>query len=291
MSPEIVLSFEFFPPSTIVGRRRLLASFLELADLAPRFVSVTCGAGGSARGRTRETVDWLRAQSHIPCAPHVVGVGQTREQVDHLLRDYLETGVSHVVALRGDPPGGLGTFVAHSGGYRYAAELVASARSMGLAEISVAAYPEVHPEATSAAADLDNLKRKVDAGASRAITQFFFDPDVYLRFVERARAAGIEVPIVAGILPVWSLSRVRDFATRCAARIPAAMARRFHGLEEGSEAFLETAQAFGAELCGRLRDAGVRDFHFYSMNRSDLPIAICRRAGLRGASGSRPRQT
>jgi methylenetetrahydrofolate reductase (NADPH) len=274
------ISFEFFPPSTPRGQESLRRTLSTLAPLGPRFVSVTCGAGGSTRRLTRDTLQRVRDESQVDSAPHLICVGASREEINDVVRDYADMGVRHIVALRGDPPRGQGPFKPHPRGYANAEALVSGLSQLGIPEISVAAYPEVHPEASSPRADIDNLKRKLDAGATRAITQFFFDVDTFVRFAERAAAAGIEAPIVPGILPVGSFARVRDFASRCGASIPRSLQRRFEDVQPDSDTHDRLATEVGAELCTRLREHGVTEFHFYTMNRSALPAAICRAAGL-----------
>ena len=277
----IKVSFEFFPPKTEEMERQLWHAVERLAPLGPRFVSVTYGAGGSTRGRTHAILKRLRDHTSLEPAAHLTCVGATRAEVDRVAQDYWDAGIRHIVALRGDPEAGQGRYAPHPGGYAYAADLVAGLRRVGDFEISVAAYPETHPEAPSAAADLDNLKRKVDQGATRAITQFFFDVGVYLRFVERARRAGIQVPIVPGILPVTNYGRVVEFAKSCGAGIPAWLAGLFEGLDGDPGTRQLVAATVAAEQCRQLYAAGVDEFHFYTLNRADLSYAICHILGLR----------
>ncbi len=280
---SLEVSFEFFPPQTPAVEQRLWRCIERLAPLAPRFVSVTYGAGGSTRERTHATVRRILEGTDLVPAAHLTCVDASTEEVDAVVRDYHRAGVRHIVALRGDPPEGASGFTAHPHGYANAAALVAGIRRIAEFEISVAAYPEVHPQASSWQADLDNLKRKIDNGASRAITQFFFDVDVFLRFVDRARAAGITVPIVPGILPVTNFARVREFAARCGASIPPWLAQLFAGLDEAGDIRQLVAATVTAEQCMRLCEQGVREFHFYTLNRAELTAAICHILGVRVA--------
>lgn len=277
----IKVSFEFFPPKTAEMEQRLWAAVKRLEPLGPRFVSVTYGAGGSTRERTHATVVRILDETGLVPAAHLTCVGATREEIDSVARLYWEAGVRHVVALRGDPPGQRGPYRPYPGGYAYAADLVAGLKRIADFEISVACYPEVHPDAASAEADLDNLKRKIDAGAGRAITQFFFYPDVYHRFVDRARAAGIDVPIVPGILPVTNFARLVEFANKCGSAIPSWLARMFEGLDEDPETRKLVAASVAAEQCRLLQASGIDEFHFYTLNRADLTYAICHVLGLR----------
>ena len=278
-------SFEFFPPKTEALETQLWDSIRKLEPLQPSFVSVTYGAGGSTRDRTHRTVARIIKETTLKPAAHLTCVGASRAEVDDVLRDYWNAGVRHIVALRGDPPEasgpGLGAYRPHPDGYAYAADLVAGLKRIAPFEISVAAYPETHPQAKSAEADLDNLKRKIDAGATRAITQFFFEADVYFRFVERARKAGIHVPIVPGILPVTNFARVREFAAACGAAVPAWLADLFEGLDNDPETRKLVAASVAAEQCRLLFAGGVREFHFYTLNRADLVYAICHILGVR----------
>jgi methylenetetrahydrofolate reductase (NADPH) len=275
------ISLEFFPPKTPTTEEQAWKALALLAPLRPSFVSVTYGAGGSTRDRTHRLVAAIQDETGIPAAAHLTCVAASRDEIDAVAQGYWDAGIRHVVALRGDPPAGSGGYVPRSDGYATAADLVAGLRRIADFEISVAAFPEVHPEAVSAAADLDNLKRKIDAGASRAITQFFFDPDVYLRFRDRARAAGVAVPIVPGILPVVNFAQTAKFAAACGAAIPPGMAARFDGLDDDADTRRRVGVAIAAEQCRRLQDGGVRDFHFYTLNRADLTLAICDAIGIR----------
>ncbi len=277
-----LVSFEFFPPKTAEMEEKLWQTVTRLEWLQPRFVSVTYGAGGSTRERTHATVVRIRRETHLEPAAHLTCIGAGRAEIDAVARRYWEAGIRHIVALRGDPPTGCAGYTPHPEGYAHAADLVAGLRRVGAFEISVAAFPETHPEAKSAAADLDNLKRKIDAGANRAITQFFFDVDLYLRFVDRARAAGIAVPIVPGILPVTNFAQVKKFAASCGASVPAWMAAQFEGLDDDPETRRLVAASIAAEQCRRLQSNGVGEFHFYTLNRADLTVAICHMIGVRG---------
>ena len=276
-----LVSFEFFPPKTAEMEAKLWQAVKRLAPLGPRFVSVTYGAGGSTRERTHATVVRIRRETPLEPAAHLTCVGATRDEIDAVAAHYWEAGIRHVVALRGDPPAERGLYAPHPGGYAFAADLVAGLRRVADFEISVAAFPETHPEARNAEADLDNLKRKVDAGATRAITQFFFDTEVYLSFVERARARGITVPIVPGILPVTNVAQTRKFAAQCGASLPAWMGGLFEGLDDDPETRRLVAASIAIEQCRLLQAEGVREFHFYTLNRADLAVAICHMLGVR----------
>jgi methylenetetrahydrofolate reductase (NADPH) len=276
------ISFEFFPPKTPEMDERLWAAIQRLEPLRPRFVSVTYGAGGSTRERTHATVRRIRQETGLEPAAHLTCVAATREEIDAVARDYWDAGVRHIVALRGDPPGGVGTsYTAHPGGYAYAADLVAGLKRIGDFEISVAAYPETHPAARSPGHDLDNLKQKLGAGADRAITQFFFDVDTFLRFRDRAAAAGITVPIVPGILPVTNFAQLKRMSAGCGASIPAWMGAHFEVLDDDPETRRLVAASLAAEQCRRLHANGVQEFHFYTLNRADLIVAICHLLGVR----------
>jgi methylenetetrahydrofolate reductase (NADPH) len=278
----ISVSFEFFPPSSEDMERRLWDAIERLAPLAPSFVSVTYGAGGSTRERTHATVERLLRETPLQPAAHLTCVAATRDEVDAVVRGYWAAGVRHIVALRGDPPEGVGArYRPHPGGYPFADSLVSGIRRIADFEVSVSAYPERHPESPDWASEIDALKRKVDAGATRAITQFFFDNDLYDAYVERARAAGITVPIVAGVMPVLSLAQVTRFADRCGATVPAWVRRRFEGLENDAATRQLVSAAVAAEQVLDLVDRGVSDFHFYTLNRADLVYAICHLLGLR----------
>jgi methylenetetrahydrofolate reductase (NADPH) len=277
------VSFEFFPPKTAEAEVVFWQTVKRLESVKPRFVSVTYGAGGSTRDRSLETVRQLAKTTGLKPAAHLTCVDASKSEVDEVVRSFAQAGVSHIVALRGDPPQGVGAkFEPHPLGYGNAADLIGGIKAIGDFEISVAAYPEKHPESFTLEVDLAMLAAKADNGATRAITQFFFDNSAYLRFLDRARARGITLPIVPGILPVTNFARVKEFAFRCGATIPAAFARRFHGLETDPEIAKLVAVATAAEQVEALRREGVRQFHFYTLNRSDLVYAICRVLGLGG---------
>ena len=282
---DIEVSFEFFPPKNDKMAETLRESVETLAPLAPRFVSVTYGAGGSTRERTHEQVVRIERETGIPAAAHLTCVEATREEIDAIARHYWESGIRHVVALRGDPPSGETRYAPHPGGYANAAELIAGLKAVAPFEISVAAYPETHPDSASAAADLDNLKRKFDAGATRAITQFFFEPECFFRFRDRAAAAGIEGEIVPGIMPVMSFAAVERMSGLCGTAIPEWMAGLFDGLDERPAARQLVSATIAAELCRRLYAGGVRQFHFYTLNRAELSYAICHMLGVRPKGG------
>jgi methylenetetrahydrofolate reductase (NADH) len=279
---DINVSFEFFPPKTEKMEEALWAAIRRLEPLRPRFVSVTYGAGGSTRERTHATVARLARETCLVPAAHLTCVEATKAEVDEVARRYQASGVNHIVALRGDPVGGAGSrYAPHPGGYANAADLVGGLKRIGNFEVSVAGYPECHPDSGDLAVDLDNLKAKVDAGAARVITQFFFDNDQYLRFLEHARRAGIWAPIVPGIAPVHNFRQVAAFAARCGASVPAWLARRFDGLDHDPQTTHLVAAAVAAEQVMDLVDQGIRQFHFYTLNRADLVYAICHLLGLR----------
>lgn len=275
------VSFEFFPPKTEKLEQNLWTAIERLAPVKPSFVSVTYGAGGTTRERTHATVARIKRETDMEPAAHLTCVGATRGEVDEIAKGYWNEGVRHIVALRGDPPEGKSVYEPFPGGYAYASNLVEGLKKTADFEISVAAYPEVHPEAKSAADDIDNLKRKVDAGATRAITQFFFDNDAFLRFLDKTAKAGINIPIVPGILPVTNFARVQEFATATGASIPKWMTELFDGLDEDPETRKLVAATVAAEQCRALYASGVHDFHFYTLNRADLTYAICHILGVR----------
>jgi methylenetetrahydrofolate reductase (NADPH) len=275
------VSFEFFPPKTAEMERSLWEAVTKLAPLGPEFVSVTYGAGGTTRARTHATVRRIRQETALAPAAHLTCVGASRAEIDQVARDYWDAGIRHIVALRGDAPAGADSYRPHPDGYGYAAELVRGLKAVADFEISVAAYPETHPEARSAEADLDNLKRKIDEGASRAITQYFFDVADYARFLERARRAGITVPIVPGLLPVTNFAQVVKFSGACGTSVPRWLADMFDGLDQDPETRRLVACTIAAEQAGALRALGCDQFHFYTLNRADLTVAICRRLGLK----------
>jgi len=279
---EIDVSFEFFPPKTEKMEAALWDAVSRLAPLAPEFVSVTYGAGGSTRERTHATVTRILKETALRPAAHLTCVDATREEVDTVARAYWDAGVRHIVALRGDPAGGVGQhYTPTPGGYVNAADLVAGLKKIANFEVSVGGYPEKHPESPSLQADIDNLKAKVDAGADRIITQFGFDNTYYLRFLERARAAGIWVPITPGIVPIHNFRQVAGFAVRAGASVPAWLARRFEGLDDDPATTHLVAAAVATEQALDLVDEGIKSFHFYTLNRADLVYAICHLLGLR----------
>jgi methylenetetrahydrofolate reductase (NADH) len=277
----IHVSFEFFPPADAAMEATLWSSLERLAPLAPCFVSVTYGADGSTRERTHGLVTRIQRQTQLTGAPHLTCIGASRGEVLDIARGYWDEGIRHLVALRGDPPQGQRTYRPRADGFAFAADLVAGLRSVAPFDISVAAYPEVHPEAASAATDLESLKRKIDAGATRAITQFFYDIGVFLRFRDRCAAAGIDAPLVPGILPITRFPQVLRFAQRCGASIPGWLRERFEGLEDDAETRRLIAAAVAIEQVHELRRHGVSEFHFYTLNRAELTFAICHALGLR----------
>jgi methylenetetrahydrofolate reductase (NADPH) len=278
---DIALSFEFFPPKTEKMAETLWESIQTLAPLSPRFVSVTYGAGGSTRERTHATVERILTETRLTPAAHLTCVAASRDEVDEVARAYWQLGVRNIVALRGDSPEPGQKFRPHPEGYRDAADLVAGLKRVAPFDISVAAYPEVHPDSSTRQFDLENLKRKVDAGADRAITQFFFSPDCFFRFRDEAAAAGIDVEIVPGILPVSNVATTRRFAQACGAAIPKWLDDLFEGLDDLPAARQLVAATVAAELCGQLYAGGVRCFHFYTLNRAELSYAICHLLGVR----------
>ncbi|HET7411299.1 MAG TPA: methylenetetrahydrofolate reductase [NAD(P)H] [Pararhizobium sp.] len=285
---RINVSFEFFPPKTGDMESQLWESISRLASYRPDFVSVTYGAGGSTHQPTRSTVRRIVAETDLVPAAHLTCVGATRGEVDEVARDFADSGIRHFVALRGDPAGGVGAvYRPHPGGYVNAADLVGGLRALSDFEISVAAYPEKHPESPDFMTDIDLLKRKVDNGATRAITQFFFDNDAYERYVERVRRAGIYVPIVPGILPVHNFAQVARFAGMCGASVPAWLVKRFEGLDDDPQTRALVASAVAADQVMDLVERGIHDFHFYTMNRAQLVYAICHLLGLRRSEGER----
>ncbi|HET6538736.1 MAG TPA: methylenetetrahydrofolate reductase [NAD(P)H] [Sphingopyxis sp.] len=277
---DIDVSFEFFPPKTERMEAQLWETFRTLEPLAPSFVSVTYGAGGTTRERTHNTVARIAADSAVPAAAHLTCVDATRAEINAVAEAYWEAGVRHIVALRGDMPGGE-AYRPHPDGYANALELVAGLKAIAPFDISVAAYPEKHPDSACEQSDIDNLKRKLDAGATRAITQFFFSPDAYLRFRDTAAAAGITAPIIPGILPVSNVSQTRRMAHMCGTAIPDWMVLLFEGLDDLPGSRQLVAATIAAEMCRRLYAGGVRDFHFYTLNRAELSYAICHLLGLR----------
>ena len=278
---DVALSFEFFPPKTEKMAETLWQSIQTLAPLQPRFVSVTYGAGGSTRERTHATVERILKETPLTPAAHLTCVGASKGEIDDIARGYWDLGVRHLVALRGDPPEPGAKYAPHPDGYRDAAELVAGLKAVAPFDISVAAYPEIHPDSSSRRFDLENLKRKVDAGADRTITQFFFSSDCFFRFRDEAAAAGIGVEIVPGILPVSNVATTRRFAQTCGASIPDWLDKLFEGLDDLPSARQLVAATVASELCGQLYAGGVRCFHFYTLNRAELSYAISHLLGAR----------
>ena len=287
-SPDnnVQVSFEFFPPHSEKMEATLWKSVQRLKVLAPLFVSVTYGADGSTRERTHAAVERIVTETDLTAAPHLTCIGASRGEIDDIAREYWDLGIRHLVALRGDVPQGVGAYSPHSDGYAYAVDLVAGLKNVADFDISVAAYPEVHPEAPSAKFDLDNLKRKLDAGATRAITQFFFDVDAFLRFWDRASAAGIESAIVPGILPITRFPQLQRFAEQCGASVPDWLHERFSGLEDDAETRKMIAASVAIEQVRKLQDEGINEFHFYTLNRSELTFAICHALGVRPAQAA-----
>ena len=281
---DIKVSFEFFPPKSEKMADMLWGSIKTLEPLAPRFVSVTYGAGGSTRERTHATVERILKETALTPAAHLTCVGATRDEIDRVARDYWELGVRHIVALRGDAIEPGASFKEHPGGYSNAAALVEGLKRVAPFEISIAAYPEIHPDSPTRKADLDNLKRKVDAGADRAITQFFFSADCFLRFKDSVADAGMDIEVVPGILPVSNVAQTRRFAEACGASIPDWLNTLFEGLDDLPAARQLIAATVAAELCGQLYAGGVRHFHFYTLNRAELSYAICHLLGVRAKS-------
>jgi methylenetetrahydrofolate reductase (NADPH) len=275
------VSFEFFPPKTEKMEETLWESVQTLGPLGPRFVSVTYGAGGTTRERTHATVARIARETSIPAAAHLTCVEATLEEIDAVANDYWEAGVRHIVALRGDPPTAGSKYATHPGGYENAADLVAGLRKLHPFEISVAAYPECHPDSPDSGHDLDNLKRKMDAGATRAITQFFHEADTFFRFRDAAASAGIDAEIVPGIMPVMNFAAVKRMSAMCNTAVPGWMGHLFEGLDDHPAARQLVAATVAAELCRRLYAGGVRNFHFYTLNRAELSYAICHLLGIR----------
>lgn len=285
---DIAVSFEFFPPKSDAMAETLWRSIETLAPLNPRFVSVTYGAGGSTRERTHATVKRILSETGLTPAAHLTCVGASKGEIDDIAREYWDAGVKHIVALRGDPPEPGKPYSAHPDGYQNAAELVAGLKRIAPFDVSVAAYPECHPDSADRQADIDNLKRKVDAGADRAITQFFFSPDCFFRFQEDVAAAGMTIEVVPGILPVSNVAQTRRFAALCGASIPPWLDQLFEGLDDLPNARQLIAATLAAELAGQLYAGGVRHFHFYTLNRAELSYAICHLLGMRAQKESTP---
>lgn len=279
---DLRVSFEFFPPKTEKMEETLWRSIRRLEPIEPHFVSVTYGAGGSTRERTHATVSRVLQETSLIPAAHLTCVGATREEVDAVIRDYWDAGVRHIVALRGDPPEGEGKpYTPYPGGYANGAELTAGIKRIADFEISVTAYPEKHPDSRDFAADIDMLKAKVDAGATRAITQFFFDNDLYFRYLDRVRAAGIDIPITPGFIPILNFNQIVKFAKACGTHVPSRLAHRYEGLDEDPETCKLVAATVAAEQVSDLVSQGVTDLHFYTLNRADLVYAICHLLGFR----------
>jgi methylenetetrahydrofolate reductase (NADPH) len=281
----VLVSFEFFPPGDAEMERTMWESIQRLAPLAPRFVSVTYGADGSTRERTHNTVTRILGETSLTPAPHLTCIGAPREQILDIARGYWNAGVRHIVALRGDAPAGQTTYEPHPGGFAYATDLVKGLRTIGDFDISVAAYPEVHPEAPNADFDLDNLAAKIDAGAHRAITQFFFDTDAFLRFRDRCAARRLDAQLVPGILPITRFPQMLRFAKRCGASVPDWLRHRFDGLDDDPDTRRLIAANVAIEQVHRLQEHGIQEFHFYTLNRAELTYAICHALGVRPAAG------
>jgi methylenetetrahydrofolate reductase (NADPH) len=281
----VLVSFEFFPPGDAEMERTMWESIQRLAPLAPRFVSVTYGADGSTRERTHNTVTRILRETSLTPAPHLTCIGAPREEILDIARGYWDAGVRHIVALRGDAPAGQTTYQPHPGGFAYATDLVKGLRTIGDFDISVAAYPEVHPEAPNADFDLDNLAAKIDAGAHRAITQFFFDTDAFLRFRDRCAARGLDAQLVPGILPITRFPQMLRFAKRCGASVPDWLQHRFDGLDDDPDTRRLIAANVAIEQVHRLQEHGIHEFHFYTLNRAELTYAICHALGVRPAAG------
>lgn len=282
------VSFEFFPPKTAAMEADLWASVRKLEPLRPTFVSVTYGAGGTTRERTHATVSRIVNETTLRPAAHLTCVSATREEVDAVVRAYWDAGVRHIVALRGDMPEGAGTpYAPHPGGYANSADLTAGIRNIAEFEVSVSAYPEKHPDSPDVEADLDMLQAKVDAGATRAITQFFFRNEDYWRYLERVRARGISIPVIPGLIPIHNFKQVANFAQRCGAHVPASLAARFDGLGDDLETTRLIAATVAAEQVTELAENGVREFHFYTLNRASLVYAICHMLGIRAQDPAR----
>jgi methylenetetrahydrofolate reductase (NADPH) len=286
-APPIAVSFEFFPPGDAAMEQTLWSSVQRLAPLAPRFVSVTYGADGSTRARTHNVVTRIQRETTLTGAPHLTCVGAPRGEILDIARQYWDQGIRHIVALRGDPPQGATRYEPHPQGFPYAVDLVEGLKKVADFDISVAAYPEMHPEAPSTEFDLENLRRKIDAGATRAITQFFYDTDAFLRFRDRCESAGIRASIVPGILPITRFPQVLRFAARCGAAIPEWLQHRFDGLDDDPDTRRLIAASVAIEQVQTLARHGIREFHFYTLNRAELTYAICHALGVRPAPAAR----
>lgn len=278
---EVNVSFEFFPPVSDKAEENLWKAMRRIENLTPKFVSVTYGAGGSTRERTLRTVKRMVDETNLNVAAHLTCVGASKGEIDGIVNEFKEAGISRFVALRGDPANGIGErYIPHPQGYSNGAELVAGLKGISDFDVTVAAYPEKHPESADFATDMDMLKRKVDAGATRAITQFFFDNDLYEAYLERVRKAGIYIPIVPGIQPIHNFTKVANFASRCGTSVPQWLAQRFEGIDSDPETRQMLAAAVAAEQVADLATRGVTDFHIYTMNKAELPVAICRLLGI-----------
>lgn len=275
------VSFEFFPPKNEKMEQALWHCIRRLEPLAPHFISVTYGAGGSTRERTHATVARILKETNLKPAAHLTCVGSSRVEIDAIIKDYWELGVRHIVALRGDVPEGVSGYAPHPNGYINAADLVAGIKDIADFEVSVSAYPEKHPDSADLEADIDMLQAKVDAGATRAITQFFFDNDLYFRYLDRVRARGIEIPITPGFIPILNFHQVAKFAKACGTHVPGRIARRYEGLDDDPETRKLVAATIAAEQVSDLAAQGVDEFHFYTLNKADLVFAICHLLGLR----------
>jgi len=278
---RVGVSFEFFPPTSDELAKKHWHALTRLTPLGPKFVSVTYGAGGSTRERTHAMVSRIRQETDLEPAAHLTCVGAKKGEIENVAERYWESGIRHIVALRGDPPEGFDEFTPYPGGFSGSVELIEFLKKKHDFEITVGCYPEIHPDAKSSLADIDYLKRKIDAGATRAITQFFFDPEVYLRFIDRVRAHGITIPIVPGILPVTSYSKIHQFGKQCGTQIPAWLTHLFEDLDEDPATRNLVAAMVASEQCLQLQRAGVTDFHFYTLNRADLVYSVCHTLGLR----------
>lgn len=279
--PEFKYSFEFFPPKTDELEQKLWQSVKKLESLNPRFVSVTYGAGGTTRERTHKTVIRILKETKLKPAAHLTCVGASRKEIDEIAKGYWDEGVRHIVALRGDAPKGTTKYEPHPEGYAYASDLVKGLKKIGDFEISVAAYPEMHPEAKSLDDDIENLKKKIDNGATRAITQFFFDPALYLKFIEKTAKAGIKVPVVPGIVPISNFKQIVKFSEACGASIPKWLAKLFEQAEDDPETHNIISSVVAYEQVKMLLSEGIREFHFYTLNRADLTYAVCQLLGVR----------
>ncbi len=280
--PRPNVSFEFSPPKTAEAEENLWAAIWRLEPLGPSFVSVTYGAGGSTRDRTHRTVMRMLTETTLKPAAHLTCVEASRAEVDEVISDYWASGIRHIVALRGDPPGQIGgTYSPRDDGYANATELTAGIRAIAPFEVSVGLYPHVHPESPSISHDIDVLKAKIDAGATRAITQFFYDVDAFLRFMDRVRKAGVTIPISPGIMPVSNYAGLKKMSGPIGIELPAWLGNLFEGLDKDPETRRLIAGSLASEMCARLAEEGFEDFHFYTLNRADLTYAICRVLGVR----------